>query len=49
VQFIERLFGLAPDAGSGLLEFILVAILLSLLAVLAGILKASKHISTLSK
>ena len=31
MHFIERLFGLAPDAGSGLLEFSLMAILLSVL------------------
>ncbi len=29
MQFIERLFGLYPDAGSGLLESSVVAILLS--------------------
>jgi hypothetical protein len=29
MQFIERLFGLFPDRGSGLLELSLVAILLS--------------------
>lgn len=32
MQFIERLFGLYPDAGSGLLESSLVAILLSMVA-----------------
>jgi hypothetical protein len=32
MHFIERLFGIYPDAGSGLLESSLVAILLSVVA-----------------
>ena len=32
MQFIERLFGLYPDAGNGLLELSLIAILLGAVA-----------------
>ena len=33
MQLIERLFGLYPDAGNGLLELSLLAVLLSALAI----------------
>jgi hypothetical protein len=33
VQFIERLFGLYPDAGNGLIELSLLAVLLSVIAI----------------
>lgn len=36
MDFIERLFGIAPDGGSGALELLLVAIPVAALAVLWG-------------
>jgi hypothetical protein len=33
MQFIERLFGISPDSGSGLLELSLVAIVMSIVAI----------------
>ena len=33
MQFIERLFGLYPDAGNGLLELSLLAVMLSAFAI----------------
>jgi hypothetical protein len=33
MQFIERLFGISPDSGSGLLELSLVAIVMSIVVV----------------
>jgi hypothetical protein len=35
MDFIERIFGIAPDGGSGVLEFLLFAIPIALLSGLA--------------
>jgi hypothetical protein len=43
MQFIERLFGLYPDEGSGLLEFALVAILISSVALRIALSRAIKR------
>jgi len=36
MDFIERIFGISPDAGSGAFEFILVAVLVLILVSLAS-------------
>ena len=43
MQFIERLFGLYPDAGSGLLEFSLIAILVSAVALRVALSRTIKR------
>ena len=42
MQFIETLFGLIPDGGSGILEFSLIAILLTAMAVPLVLRRAAK-------
>ncbi len=46
MQFIERLFDLSPDAGSGLLEFSLIAILLTVAALPVLLSRATKREDT---
>jgi hypothetical protein len=42
MDFIERLFGFAPDGGSGSLEFLLFLIPLAGLVILAGYRRAAR-------
>jgi hypothetical protein len=46
MQFIESLFGLCPDAGSGLLESSLVAILLSVVVLRLALSRNIKRAET---